>query len=127
MFIQSFLISNVVNGKQHLIYDSILNGKHVFTACGVGMVKDGDAQLTPTGMDTLTALTDYVNNLEGEEIQTIRMQEIKTIERTKIRIKTAIEAARDKEVIFFVCNDPHIYDAAVAALRVKWTTPETTH
>ena len=127
MFIQSFLIPNATDGKQYLIYDSILNRKHAFTACGVGEVKDGDAHLTSTGMDTLTALTEYVNNLGTDELQTIRFQEIKTVERAKTRIRTAIEKASDKEVIFFVCNDPNVYDAAVAALRVKWKTDETTH
>lgn len=127
MFIQSFLIPNAADGKQYLIYDSILNGKHVFTACGVGKIENNEPKLTEFGSGTLNALTEYVNNLGADELQTIRFQEIKTAERAKIRIKTTIEKASDKEVIFFVCNDSNVYDAAVAALRVKWKTPETTH
>ena len=127
MFIQSFPIPNATNGKQYLIYDSILNRKHVFTACGVGIVKDGDAQLTDFGTETLFALTEYVNNLGPDEIRTIRFQEIKTVERAKTRVRTTIEKASDKEIIFFVCNNSNVYDAAVAVLRVTWTTPETAH
>ena len=127
MFIQSFLIPNAVNGVQHLIYDSILSGKHVFTACGVGIIENDEPKLSAVGTDTLFALTEYVNNLGADELQTIRFQEIKTAERAKIRIRTAIEKAGDKEVIFFICNDPHVYDAAVAALRVKWVSSETVH
>lgn len=120
--IQSFPIPNVTNKIQHLIYDTVLNKKHVFTACGIGVVENNDAKLTPTGQDTLFALAENVDNL-----WTIRFWEIKKLSRAKARVRTAIESARDKDAIFFVCHDSQIYDAVVAAPHVNWVSSETEH
>lgn len=123
MLIHSFLIPNVIEGKQYLLYDTVIFGKHVFTACGVGIIENGEPVLSSIATETLFALTEYVNDFGG----TIRFQEIRTVSRCKGRVKAAIEAARDKEVIFFVCHGSDVYDAAVAALHVKWLTSETEH
>jgi hypothetical protein len=124
--IQSNLIPNAVDGIQYLIYDTVLNGKHVFTACGVGIIEDNDANLTPTGRATLFSLTEYVNNFNSGEF-TIRLQEIATTSKVKVKIRKAIEVANNEEVIFFVCRSHKIYDAAVAALQVRWVVPDTKH
>jgi len=34
--LQSFFVINVESGEQPLFYDTILDGKHLFTAVGVG-------------------------------------------------------------------------------------------
>lgn len=120
--IQSFPIPNLTNKVQHLVYDTILNKKHVFTACGIGVVENNDAKLTPTGQDTLLSLAENVDNLWK-----IRFWEIKKLTRAKARVIAAIESAHDKDAIFFVCHDSTIYDAVVAALHVKWTSSSTEH
>lgn len=120
--IQSFLIHDTRHGVSHLLYDTVLDGKHVFTACGIGNVVGDDALLTPNGRETLFALADYVEYTHGQ-VCTIRFQEIAGRSVAVKRIRKALEAADNKEIVFFVCRDTDIYDAAVKILNVQWVSP----
>lgn len=120
--IQSHLVANNTNGVQYLFYDTVLAGKHVFTACGVGKIEDSNVLLTPVARETMIAVANHVQNSEGAAFS-MRFQEIASIDLAGKRIKEAIEAANDKELIFFVCHSADMYDAAVSALHVQWIFP----
>ena len=120
--IQSYLISTEPKGTQYLFYDTVLNGKHVFTACGVGRVEKNDALLTPVARETLLAATGHAQNSNNGPYG-LRFQEIVTLHGVESRIRESLKSANDKELVFFICGTPDIYDAAVAALQVQWVLP----
>lgn len=117
--IQSHLIANTTDGVQYLFYDTVLNGKHVFTACGVGRIEDANVLLTPIARETMFAAANHAQDSNKAPFSS-RFQEIGSIDSVSDRIRQALDAANDKELIFFVCNTPDIYDSAVAALHVQW-------
>lgn len=114
----SFFLKPAESGIALLNFDTVIDGKHVFTGCGVGRVKDGDAELTHVGQATLMSLVEYAE--DSQPGNAIRLQEIATVAAAPSRVRKALEAARDKDVVFFVCRDSSIYDAAVIALNVDW-------
>lgn len=120
--IQSFLIQHVIDGLQFLIFDSVLDGKHVYTACGEGRIERDDARLTDTARNTLLALTDYAENTDHPG-RAVRFQEIATVKAVPVRVRKALETADHEDIVFFVCRNAHIYDAAILALRVQWVVP----
>lgn len=120
--IQSHLIDNCFDGLRYLFYDTVLDGKHVFTACGMGKIEGTNVLLSPAARQGMVAATGHVQNLEGTAFR-MRFQEIASIDLAGKRVGDALDAANDKELIFFVCRSPDIYDAAIAALNVQWTFP----
>ncbi|WP_125077004.1 hypothetical protein [Pseudoxanthomonas sp. SGT-18] len=116
--IQSFMVHMPPNDDGHvfLILDTVFDHRHLFTACGVGRVERGDARLTETGRATLYALADYANQ---ESLGTLRLVEIATVAAAPLRVRKALQAADDKDLVFFVCRSPQVYDAAIALLNVK--------
>lgn len=120
--IQSFMIQHAVGNVGYVFYDSVLDGKHVYTACGVGRAERNDARLTETARETLLALTDYAENASGRE-RSIRLQEIATVKAAPVRVRKALESADHEDIVFFVCRTADIYDAAVAELGVQWIVP----
>jgi hypothetical protein len=119
--IQSFLISNKANGTQYLFYDTVLDGKHVFTAFGIGRIEKDNAMLTPVGRETLLAATGYAQN--SNKACGLRFQEIATIQGLNHKIRDVLKSANDKDFVFFICGSADIYDAAVSALHVQWVFP----
>lgn len=122
--IQSNLIVHPVDGVQLLFFDTASDGKHIFTACGIGNVKKNDAHLSDIARSTLQTLGDYVQNTVGK-VSAIIFQEIATIQIAPIRVQKAIAKANDKDIVFFVCRSPDIYDAAVRVLNVRWKQHDT--
>jgi len=120
--IQSYLIANAADGVQYLFYDTVLDGKHVFTACGIGKVANNDVLLTQVARETLLAAVNHANDSNSGSFNT-RFQEIGVLRGVEARIGQALDAANDKDLIFFVCKTPDIYDAAVANLYVQWLLP----
>ena len=118
---QSFFVDTQVGGVRYLILDTVIDGKHVFTACGQGRVAKGDVELTATGQATLHALGDYAKHAG---LGRLHMVEIATTAAAPVRVRKALEAADQKEIVFFVCRGPLVYDAAVEQLHVIW--PEAT-
>lgn len=116
--IESTLIAHVVDGRKYFIYDTVIGGKHVYTACGVGRVVNGDVSLTPVGKATLSALLAYVQDLQGDGF-TALFVEIARISKAAAKVGTALEASNSEGVVFFVCHDLDIYHAAIAALQGK--------
>ena len=117
--IQSFFVPAEKSSVNYVFFDTVYNGKHVFTACGVGRIhKKSDAQITPTAQQTLEAVAGYAER-QGA-LSTIRLHEIATLPAVTMRIRKGLESANEKDVVFFVCRDHHIYDAAVVALNVNW-------
>lgn len=104
-------------GQVYLILDTVTDHKHVFTACGVGRIQRGDALITPTGQATLNALLAYA---ESERLGTVHMVEIATVAAAPVRVRKALESADDKDVVFFICRDSHVYDAAILQLEIDW-------
>lgn len=122
--VQSFFVGTQEGAVRYLILDTVIAGKHVFTAMGVGRVHKGDAQLTPTARDTLMALADYA---QSQQLGAINLVEIATVIAAPVRVTKALERAHEKDVVFFVCRDPHIYDAAFEQLRVQWADAPGVH
>ncbi len=105
------------SGQVYLILDTVSDHKHVFTACGVGRVEKGDARITQAAQATLNALLAYAENAG---LGRIHLVEIATTVAAPVRVRKALEAANDKEVVFFVCRQPDVYDAAIQQLNVNW-------
>jgi hypothetical protein len=118
---QSHLIRHVVDGLPFLIYETVLDGKRLYTACGVGRVEASNAHLTDTGRQNLGALLSYLEQTPGG-VGTIRFQEIATVAVAPVRVRKTLAAAGNQEAVFFVCRSPDIYDAAVNALKVDFVT-----
>ncbi len=117
--LQSFAVTNANAGIQYLFYDTVLDGKHLITAVGVGRVRNGDAEITPVAQQTLEAVIAYAENANGAGV-TVALQEIATVKAAPVRVAKALKAASEKSVVFFVCRSPDIYDAAVLQLAVQW-------
>lgn len=124
--IQSFLIRNAEGGVQYLLYDTVVDGKHVYTACGIGRVENGDARLTPIATQTFNALAGHIEHSHGA-LGTVRFQEIARLRGVTGRVAKGLEAAEHGELVFFVCRDHQIYDAAVVALNVQHVIPGAQH
>ena len=122
--IQSYRVAIApnVNHQTFLVFDSICQGKHVFTACGVGRIQKGGVQITPTAQATLAALTAYA---ESQGLGRLHFMEIATVAAAPVRVRKALEAAHDKEAVFFVCRGPDVYDAVFVALNVNLQPSET--
>lgn len=118
--IQSFLVSIPPDdaGQVYLVLDTVADHKHVFTACGVGRVQKGDALVTPTAQATLQALAGYAESagLGGR----MHLVEIATPVAAAVRVRKALESADDKDLVFFVCRSPDVYDAAMQQLQIAW-------
>ncbi|MBK1719197.1 hypothetical protein [Thiocystis violacea] len=121
---QSHLIHHVQDGIRLLIYDTVTDGKHLFTACGLGQVKKGEARLTDTATATLLALSQHVSQALGE-VHAIRFHEIATRPAVPVRLRKALAAANHEDLLFFICRTPDIYDDAVRGLNVQWLTHQT--
>lgn len=102
----------------YLLFDTAIENKHVFVACGVGRIKGRDAHLTETAQATLHSLIAYAN----DDSAAITLAEIATVAAASVRVRKALDAADEKSVVFFVCRSPEVYDAAVEALGVVWKT-----
>lgn len=116
--IQSFRVEIApdAHNQVFLIFDTTLAGKHVFTACGVGRIQDGQPLLSPVAESTFMALMDYANS---EELGQVHFMEIASTEAAPARVRKALEVADEKDVVFFLCRDSQIYDAAFFAIGVE--------
>lgn len=116
--IQSFRVDIPPNQDGHvfLLMDTVTDGKHLFTAMGVGRIQDGQPMLTPVGQATLMALMAHAN---GRTDGTVHFMEIATVQAVPVRVRKALERADKEDIVFFVCRNPHVYDAAFAALNVR--------
>ncbi|HLU91599.1 MAG TPA: hypothetical protein VKZ46_03350 [Pedomonas sp.] len=119
--IQSFMVHLPPDeaGRVFLIFDTVSDHKHAFTACGVGRVDRGEPRITETAQLTLNALAAYA---EHAGLGRLHMVEIATTPAAPVRVRKALEAANDKEMVFFICRSPDVYDAAVLQLNVAWAT-----
>lgn len=117
--IQSHLIKTSTT-QQLLIFDTIADSKHLYTACAVGTVENGDAALSDVGQKTVDALLAHAQNA-GDLGQNLRFQEIATVAAAPIKVRKALQAADHKDAVIFVCRNHHVYDAAVAELQPIWT------
>ena len=118
--LESFAVTS--HGQvQYLFYDAVLDGKHLVTAVGIGRVEAGDAKITPVAQQTIEAALTYAESAFGASV-TLVMQEIATIKAAPVRVAKALKNADHKSVVFFICRDSQIYDAAVEQLRVQWKT-----
>ncbi|MDD5271386.1 MAG: hypothetical protein PHU14_01580 [Methylovulum sp.] len=116
--IQSHLIPNVNEDKlSYLLLDTLYRHRHVITSAGVGNIIKDDVQTTPTATQTLETLYGYMHTINSEP--TIRFQEISTTLNVAKRVRKALEAANEKDAVFFVCKTPALYDATVAALNIR--------
>lgn len=116
--IQSFRVNLPPDGNGHvfLVFDTVQAGRHVFTACGLGRIDAGQPLLSPIAQTTLHALTAYA---ESQQFGSIHFAEIATVAAAPIRVRKALERANQKDVLFFLCRSPQVYDAAFAALNVS--------
>lgn len=114
---QSFFVDTQTGVVRYLILDTVIDGKHVFTACGQGRITKGDVELTETGQATLYALGDYAQHAGLGKLHIV---EIATVAAAPVRVRKALEVADQKELVFFVCRSPQVYDAAVEQLNVIW-------
>ncbi len=117
--LQSFAVNNATAGVQYLFYDTVLDGKHLITAVGVGKVERGDVKITEIAQQTLHAAAAYAKDTNGSD-PTIVFQEIATIKAAPVRVSKALKSAGNKSMVFFVCRSNDIYDAAVEQLAVQW-------
>lgn len=124
--ISSYLIDYVIDDEKFLFYDTVIDGKHVYTACGIGRVNalGNDAELSDIGRDTLAALHAYIEDLDLP-LATIRFAEVRTEKTAVLRVNKMLEAANNKEVVFFVARSSAVYDATIAALNVSWVGHST--
>jgi hypothetical protein len=122
--IQSHLlqIAPDASGRVFLVFDTLFQSKHLLTACGVGRLQKGQVEITPTAQGTLDALCAYA---QSHQPGRLHMMEIATVAAAAVRVRKALEAAHDKEVVFFVCRGPQVYDAAFAVLNVNLAQPGT--
>ncbi|MBB4726372.1 hypothetical protein [Xanthomonas arboricola] len=110
------------HGHVYPVYDTIHQGKHLFTAIGVGRVERGEAYTTPVAQNTLNALAAYSNDHGHGRFH---MVEVATEAAAPMRVNKALETAHDKEAVFFVCRSPKVYDAVFFALKVDATQPRS--
>ncbi|MCC4600285.1 hypothetical protein [Xanthomonas melonis] len=108
------------HGHVYPVYDTIHQGKHLFTAIGVGRIERGEVHTTPVAQNTLNALAAYGKDHGHGRFH---MVEVATETAAPMRVRKALEAAHDKETVFFVCRGPKVYDAVFFALKVDATQP----
>lgn len=113
--IQSFFVRPTTPGVHHIFFDTVINGTHVFTACGVGRVENGDAALTAIAQATLDELLAYAK----DSLHRLVLRELSTVGSARGKVRKTLEMARDKDVVFFVCADADVYDTAIARLNVQ--------
>lgn len=118
--IQSHLIQTEGNAR-YLIFDTVIDGKHLYTACGVGRVKGSEPAITEMAQKTLEALLAH-GEQHGDTTRDLRLVEIATVAAAPVRVRKNLQAAADKDLVFFMCRDHQVYDAAVAQLNAQWTT-----
>ncbi len=116
--LESFAVTSA-GQVQYLFYDTVLDGKHLVTAVGIGQVDHGDAKITPIAQQTIEAALAYAESAFGASV-TLLMQEIATLKAVPDRVAKALKNAENKSIVFFICRDTHIYDATVEQLRVQW-------
>lgn len=75
-------------------------------------------RLSQTANAALNALLDHAD----DPAPRIVLREIATVAVAVRHVCNALEAADPKDVVFFVCRDDHVYDAAMAALNPQWQT-----
>lgn len=116
--IQSFRVDIPPNQDGHvfLLFDTMADGKHVFTAMGVGRIENGVPMLTPVGQATLLALLAHA---DGRTEGRVHFAEIATVAAVPVRVRKALERADKEDIVFFACRNPDVYDAAFAALNVR--------
>lgn len=122
--IQSFRVDIAPDdhGQVFLVMDTVSGGKHVFTAIGVGRIRKREVEITGTGQATLNALAAYSQDHEAGRFH---MVEVATDTAAPVRVRKALEAADDKDSVFFVCRNPGVYDAVFVALNVDFTPEQT--
>lgn len=121
--IQSFRVDIPPNEHGHvfLIMDTVTDGKHLFTALGVGRIEHGEPMLTPVGSATLNALMAYA---EHKPAGRVHFMEIATVAAVPVRLRKVLARADKEDVVFFVCRNSNVYDAAFAALNVRLDTEQ---
>lgn len=114
--IQSILVDIPPNEDGHtfLVFDTVFDHKHTFTACGIGRLVHGEPNTSPVGALTLDALARYANTKGA-----LRFIEIATVAAAPMRVRKALESADSKDALFFLCRSSDVYDAAVIALNVN--------
>ena len=103
------------NNAMYLVIDTVMNHKHVFTACGVGRPERGEMLLTQVAQSTLNALMRYADT---EKLGKVHLVDIATEAAAPTRVRKVLEAANQKDVVFFICRSDRVYDAAIQALCV---------
>lgn len=116
--INSFLIETP-DRVRYLVFDTVFQRKHLMTACGVGRIKDGEPRLTSTAAATFDALLAAAEQ-SGLCTANLRLLEIARLRGAEGRVVKLLEEADHGDAVFFICRDDRIYDAAVAALKVKY-------
>jgi hypothetical protein len=102
------------NGHIFLVMDTVFDHKHTFTALGVGTMQGGQPHVSQVAQDTLAALAAY-----SEKGGRFHIVDIATEAAAPMRIRKALEAANDKDAVFFICRSDKVYDAAFMALNVR--------
>jgi hypothetical protein len=117
--IQSFLVLlDDGAGLAPTVFDTVQDGRHFFTGVGIGRVEHGDAHLSAAAARALTAVCDYADSQVAQV--SMRLVEIKTAAAARVRVRKTLEAAAEKDVVFFVCRSPEVLDAVVVELNVNW-------
>lgn len=120
--IQSFRVDTPPNadGQVFLVMDTVADGKHVFTAMGVGRIERGEPMVSPVAQATLSALMGYADR---HALGRVHFVEIATVAAAPMRVRKALERADQKDVLFFLCRSPDVYDAGWTALNVSLDPP----
>lgn len=98
----------------YIAFDTVADGKHLTTLAGLGKIANGEVLLSQTAQRALNSTLRY---LEGGPQGKIHMVEIATFGKAKRKVRQALEAADEGDIVMFVCRDGQIYDAAVFALN----------
>lgn len=115
--IQSFLVLlDDGTGQVPTVFDTVKDGQHVITALGIGRINNGHEALTTHAARALTAACDYA---QSQGMGDIRLVEVATANAAPMRVRKALEAAGQKDVVFFVCRRPDVVDAVFVALNVQ--------
>lgn len=117
--LQSFRVESGPTQQQLLIFDSVLDGKHVYTACGTVDDVDGEMEMPDTARATLLAL---VQHAEGACNGGVRLVPVGDAIEALAVVRDTLEQAADKDIVFFCCFGPEAYEAAVSELNPVYAT-----
>lgn len=102
------------NNAIYLAFDTVIDGKHVTTLAGLGKFASGDIRLSQTAQRALDSTMRY---LDGHPQGKVHMVEIATFGKARRKVRQALEAADEGDIVMFVCHDGQIYDETVFALN----------